>query len=379
MSLLTLDETTLFYYNISNNSRSSSQPGDKVTKWIADCRLSAQAQDPLNRFDDAASATRTKATTNSNGKGKARVKVEPEVSLSDGKSGSDLEGQDDTRQKQKKQPKRPTNRDLPSGLDKRMWRRVVLPSFLNYVGSFQDPWRIDQRQVITYMQPILNHFLLLNEQHTLHKKDSMIDLARIPDINQRLNDWRSTFGSTTITVLDSFFREAHFDTQEARQGIASQLLERHRFLYQNIEERIGIFRSPLVLEIFAIHLKAVNNADSAIPNLGPSERPVGALALAAVAVERGLKLWANGHIRINSDGETKSTLAKATSKTSGRPSTRVHDFNADKWRRSTAEYVQQAMNLDPNRFDQIVEEAKKRMNPYSVVRDEEIFYLESDD
>lgn len=374
MSLLTLDETTLFYYNISNNSRSSSQPGDKVTKWIADCRLSAQDQDhPLNRFEDAASATRAKATTNSNGRDKARVKVEPEVSLSDGKSGSDLEGQDDW-QKQKKRHKRPTNRDLPSGLDKRMWRRVVLPSFLNYVGSFQDPWRIDQRQVITYMQPILNHFLPLNEQHTLHKKDSMIDL-----INQRLNDWRSTFGSTTITVLDSFFREAHFDTQEARQGIASQLLERDRFLYHNIEERIGIFRSPLVLEIFAIHLKAVNNADSAIPNLGPSERPVGALALAVVAVERGLKLWANGHIRLNSDGGTKSMLMKATSKTSGRASTRIHDFSADKWRRSTAEYVQQAMNLDPNKFDQIVEEAKKRVNPYSVVHDEEIFYLESDD
>ncbi|KAK2465667.1 hypothetical protein APHAL10511_002211 [Amanita phalloides] len=276
------------------------------------------------------------STTNSRTKGKAHENMK-----------SDNTGQ-------KKWRERETNRNLPPSLDKRLWHVAVLPTLLNFVGNFRDPWAADDKQIIAYMQPILNHFIPENKQYTLESGDIMVWL-----IHQRLNEWRSMFCSTSISILNAYFETNMYDTVAERKELLHEMLTDKKFLYDKTEMRngamrlIGIFRGPLVLQTFASHFKVVNNASTKIPGLECPKRLVGALALSAAAVECALQLWMKSSFRANEHSE----LLEVISMTSGR----VHDFGTNKWREITATYVEIALQLNDARFNRIVAAAKRHM------------------
>ena len=50
-------------------------------------------------------------------------------------------------------------------------------------------------------------------------------------VTQRLNEWRSLFGSAVITVLDSFFRTEKLNTVAQRQEFTMEMLSHKAFLY----------------------------------------------------------------------------------------------------------------------------------------------------
>ncbi|KAK2461378.1 hypothetical protein APHAL10511_006602 [Amanita phalloides] len=67
---------------------------------------------------------------------------------------------EDEEDKTKKKQEWPTNNNLPPALlqDKKLWHLMILPTFINYIVSIQNPWMIPETRVITYLQPILNQF-----------------------------------------------------------------------------------------------------------------------------------------------------------------------------------------------------------------------------
>ncbi|KAH9010534.1 hypothetical protein EDB85DRAFT_2161179 [Lactarius pseudohatsudake] len=82
------------------------------------------------------------------------------------------------------------------------------------------------------------------------------------------------------------------------QEFASFYLEDLRFLYEDTDDEDktkwkGLFRSPFILQTFAAHLGAIESSQK-VPDLHgpntPTPLPIGALGLAAAAVERALTL-----------------------------------------------------------------------------------------
>lgn len=61
-----------------------------------------------------------------------------------------------------------TNASLPEGcLDEHVWRRVVVPTYLQYAASCDDPWVISDENAIKAMQKIWNTIYERKIKHTV--------------------------------------------------------------------------------------------------------------------------------------------------------------------------------------------------------------------
>ena len=202
-------------------------------------------EEPL---DDASGLIALTTKPKSKPKSRVTVKSEPGIKSEDRSNAAGSEDEDSENEKnvKKKRRERPTNdNSLPPALstNKKLWRSTVLPTLLNYVGSFHNPWTISEDKTIAYLQPILDHFLPRTDRYMIQPSDPMLGLVRnlyltncrICDIafqvTQRLNEWRSTFGSTAIAVLDTFFGLSGQDTLAERQDFANYMLKNKTFLY----------------------------------------------------------------------------------------------------------------------------------------------------
>ncbi|KAK2459805.1 hypothetical protein APHAL10511_008237 [Amanita phalloides] len=252
------------------------------------------------------------------------MKVElDDLMLVDNKSSEVLELEDNNNIKpKKKRYNQATNDKLSPGLTKRAWHVMVFPTFLNYAGSFKDPWSVDHKHVASYLQAIQNFFLA--KKHMLAKGHGMMQI-----VNQWLNKWHTTLCSTAMTALHNFFKQQSLNTQ------------------QECEDAVS-----------------VNNAITDIPGFKYPQWLIGALALSTAAVEWALKLWVGGNMIINDWGD--GNLVEASTSL-GKVSTRVHDFNVDKWQKRTAMYIEQGKKVPDNRFKQIVEVAKQFIIPPTAI------------
>ena len=104
------------------------------------------------------------------------VKAEPASDLEDRSNpASEDEGA------KKKSRERPTNyTSLPPALmaKKRIWRSAVLPTLINYVGTFHNPWTIDEDRIVAHLQPILDHFLPRADRYVIQAADPILRLVR---------------------------------------------------------------------------------------------------------------------------------------------------------------------------------------------------------
>ncbi|KAM6491353.1 hypothetical protein JOM56_013127 [Amanita muscaria] len=113
-------------------------------------------------------------------------------------------------------------------------------------------------------------------------------------------------------------------------------------------------------------LLQLNNVSFHSLRLAP-KRAVGALALLAVAAERALTLWADGHFRILPSGE--SELIEQLNANSGKMSKSIHNFRGHKWSQRTAVYVNIVQGFPHERYQRIVAQAQLLAVPNSRVQD----------
>jgi hypothetical protein len=140
-------------------------------------------EEPL---DDAARliapATKPKPKPKPKPKSRVTVKSEPDVRGEDRSSTVATSEDEGSVTAKKKRRERPTNDScLPPALggNRRLWRPVVLPTLINFVGSFHNPWTISDDRIIAYIQTILNHFLPRSDRFVVQPSDSLLGLVRI--------------------------------------------------------------------------------------------------------------------------------------------------------------------------------------------------------
>ncbi|OCH83728.1 hypothetical protein OBBRIDRAFT_808790, partial [Obba rivulosa] len=109
-------------------------------------------------------------------------------------------------------------------------------------------------------------------------KDGMIDLLRTL-ITFRITDWCSKFGAAALNAVKAIISNNPEDLN------SPELIGKY-----------GKFQSELILRTFSTHL---NILTSILASITPSDkRPVGALILSILAVERALNMWTTGECKV---------------------------------------------------------------------------------
>ncbi|KAI9430960.1 hypothetical protein H4582DRAFT_2085724 [Lactarius indigo] len=160
----------------------------------------------------------------------------------------------------------------------------------------------------------------------------------------RLNEWRSTIGKKAVTILSDFIKHdatLRRDSGEVATFVRGLLPCPHEqpvifpLIYTDPEASKGLWLAPMLLQVFAMHLRRVAKAPT---NFG---YPTGALALSTAALECGLTLFKTG---VNIRDE------KATNNTS-------RAFNNNPWGGVTCQYSQSTSDLCERKWVQIMRAA----------------------
>ncbi|GBE84412.1 hypothetical protein SCP_0603910 [Sparassis crispa] len=252
----------------------------------------------FDRTEELAAKTRKrkrveKMDDNSDDEPKLKVKVERD-------DDEDLNGEESGRRN------KITVKALPPAAQKHdRWRRRFMPTIVRFIGAVDNPWNVDEDVFRDALERIWD---VVYKTTGIEYTDGLHVIVRALTI-QRLDEWRSSFGSTAIAALELFFKsDSKYQKPEYRVKFSRCLLELRRFAYEDAkgsdpEEFKGLFRSLLILRIFATHLSAIEGAidvEGLYPEPSPSDdghkilspdRPIGALGLAGAAVECGLILW----------------------------------------------------------------------------------------
>ncbi|KAH9014123.1 hypothetical protein EDB84DRAFT_1443962 [Lactarius hengduanensis] len=266
--------------------------------------------------------------------------------------------------------KKPRNDELPGWTDAQWFRRTFVTTYMAFVGQTADPWDVPIKQAVEVMQKIW-------DATNGHEYEITSSSAVCQKAIQRLADsWRNVVGSIGISCVQSFCDSQDLlrDSDSGRQEFASFYLEDLRFLYEDTDDEDktkwkGLFRSPFILQTFAAHLGAIESSQK-VPDLHgpntPTPLPIGALGLAAAAVERALTLIKTGIVTTKTPRAARGktlTLPKTLNYSTGKDSTRQTGFSDAIWGKATRNYTKSARSLTKAKFDVIIKEARVFMKP----------------
>ncbi|EMD34566.1 hypothetical protein CERSUDRAFT_97161 [Gelatoporia subvermispora B] len=125
---------------------------------------------------------------------------------------------------------------------------------------------------------------------------------------QYFNAYKNSMSSTAILALNAFFdhpvNAGKFDTMEQRRIYARQQLHLNRYIYKAFaiidgQATAGAFGSSLGMNCFGVHFDKTEGADETLSHLCLTQEdlaPIGGLALAAAAVKRAFKIYAQGQV-----------------------------------------------------------------------------------
>ncbi|KAH7917558.1 hypothetical protein BV22DRAFT_1135311 [Leucogyrophana mollusca] len=146
------------------------------------------------------------------------------------------------------------NDDLPQGAHQgNRFRRYFISTVLYWAGDVSDPWNFVEATQIEAMQASWDAIF-----------EDPLTGALVPHIIlprkavsyvtcQRIYEWRSGFGSTALTVVNSFFAsDKHFEGNAARQQYARSTLKDLAFLYANADLK-GDPCNVFVILVHSIH------------------------------------------------------------------------------------------------------------------------------
>ncbi|KAL6298720.1 hypothetical protein BKA93DRAFT_830499 [Sparassis latifolia] len=186
--------------------------------------------------------------------------------------------------------------DLPAiVLQNECWRCQFLLTLLCFVGTLDTPWSMEETEFRKALELIWGKvYAKLGVEYT----DEIHVVVRALSI-QRMCEWRSSFGSTAITIAEAFFNAniKYLDLTKCA-AFATEMLKFHHFAYETAKgsKPEGLFRSPFVMRMFCTHLSAIEGAvdvDGLYPkgSMLNAKSPIGALGLAGAAVECSLTLY----------------------------------------------------------------------------------------
>ncbi|KAI9463520.1 hypothetical protein BJY52DRAFT_1221525 [Lactarius psammicola] len=255
---------------------------------------------------------------------------------------------------------------LPDWIDAQWFRHTFVSTYMAFIGQTANPWDVPIKQAIKVMQKIWNE---TNGNDYMIMPTSMVCQKTI----QRLADlWQNVVGSATISNALSFCdsQETLRDLDSKRQELARFYLKDLHFMYKEASHKDrkkwrGLFCGPLVLQTFSVHLTAIEGCLKISGLHGqdtPSPPPIGALGLAAAAVERALTLVATGTVTIEMARAARGksvALPRTLNLSTGKDSTYQTGFSEAAWGKATCGYAKSACSLTKVKFDQVISDAQE--------------------
>ncbi|OBZ67131.1 hypothetical protein A0H81_12922 [Grifola frondosa] len=258
--------------------------------------------------------------------------------------------------------KKKTSKDslkLPRAINS-IFLREYIPTILTYVGTLSNPWKFVERLAVTRKEG-------LKVLHTVwevifkNRYSDPVDMEQVAaKVTQKLSEWRFQCGQMALNLYDTFFNQfEQYDSPEERAKFAKKMLAGGLFTYEVQEPEIkGLFRTPFILQTFALHLTAIEGAVH-IPGLYANDavpRPNGAFALAVTAVERALRLYKADHV-ISEPGKVPKVKEVFNGKT-GNKSSNPNQFSGDNWAVKTRGWAKSVAKLSDAKMANIIESTR---------------------
>ncbi|KAH8984333.1 hypothetical protein EDB92DRAFT_1950889 [Lactarius akahatsu] len=276
-------------------------------------------------------------------------------------------------------------RSLPPGAEENnRFRAVFIPTYEWWVRTQANPWVIPDDVAIPVLQSIWD-VVYDDVPWVIYANDCVFER-----VMQHLYEWRSSFRSIADVMIEQFFeckdyRES-FKDYDTCQAWAEDMLADCKFIWEKVDQRSGLMCAPFILQVFATHLNSTAGA-AEVPALratGVNEGasivakypPKGALALAAAAVERTLKLWADGEMEVLQAADPMKKQAnkpsiKVASKLNpltGIVSNVASNFSAENWAAKTNNYFKSINKMKLDSLEEVVQLAMPFMSPSKTHR-----------
>ncbi|KAI9432780.1 hypothetical protein H4582DRAFT_2083171 [Lactarius indigo] len=281
--------------------------------------------------------------------------------------------------------KKATNKDLPLGTHP-AFRRDVVPTIWHWAGGkVHDPFNIDEHDLVKALVVIWRHVYT----NVLFEIPTTVSL-----INQRISKWHNSFMSAATSSIISFFSsDDHYLQYDARVAFAQDMMQHYCFLFSdsfsdNNDEWTGMWRGPLFLQVFASQFNATTSCVVVQELDSETQGYVGAMALAAAALERTLTLLVNGEIdiklviedKVSTGTKCKRKVTKTTVWKVEQPNGPPQPFSDTLWGGATREFMLLLDQVPRNAMETILYEAwlvatnqKARSSKATMPPDEQIF------
>jgi hypothetical protein len=142
-----------------------------------------------------------------------------------------------------------TNGDLPEGCQTgSKWRRVFVPTYMHYVAGCSNPWAVADDVAQDVLQIVWDEIYGGEIPHTVDMASSVLTVVGLPSFemsfsnlhfqaNQRIHEWRSSFGSNALSMITTFF-DSHdeFKSNDSRIRFAEEMLEDLAFCYEDTDD-----------------------------------------------------------------------------------------------------------------------------------------------
>ncbi|KAG1860199.1 hypothetical protein DFJ58DRAFT_840080 [Suillus subalutaceus] len=188
--------------------------------------------------------------------------------------------------------KKPGNNDLPDGVEQRLWRCVFISTYMQYVATLANPWEVPPKLACQKLQVIWDT-IFPNIPYTVteHKHHTVQHVA---------DSYRSFIGSAAIAIAIAYLESQdtlkHSDDNCVK--FTTYALDKLRFLYKkaNGDDKSkfhGLYQGAFVVQMFGAHFTAIDSTHKIhglLDKLGETLNPAGGLALSS-NVQRPDTTW----------------------------------------------------------------------------------------
>jgi len=139
-----------------------------------------------------------------------------------------------------------SNVDLPAKCQEHnIWRGKLIPTYIQYMSCNDTVWGMKDGNATAILQAIWDYLYgaripmqivsmgpVFGIVRSFHIVDTLIQ--HLSQADQRLCEWRCTFGSAALMIVNTFFLVSGFNTDEECQVLSVEQLEGYTFLYRDV-------------------------------------------------------------------------------------------------------------------------------------------------
>ncbi|KAF9224647.1 hypothetical protein BS17DRAFT_808271 [Gyrodon lividus] len=191
------------------------------------------------------------------------------------------------------------NSHLPQGVRMdNQWHGTLIPTYAKWNRMLNICWGTKSSFEVEVLQ-LLWDVIYKHKVPASIQSDDLIHAVA----TQRIVEWRGRFASASILMIYSLINSnERFNSPEGQSELANFWLEGNRFLFKDVtgdsvKDYKGMLKSPLILQIFAVHMHFIQGAMDIPIDTGLKGNKYGhlkaALSLAGAVSTKGIppKVW----------------------------------------------------------------------------------------